>query len=163
MIPYLRTILTWLGFLFKTSGSLIRTAVRQCLSLIRKICLGTTRPPLQTFGSSLPASCPTGPWVAPENGNGWSGMAGYNAASVSFPVPTLGNTVQNIPASSAQLQVSVGSAGQSPSPINSRPPSVSPMDWVLKPCAPKCWKRYKGRPLVYVSFSLSSLRSLVSG
>lgn len=152
MVPYLRTILTWLGFLFKTSGSLIRTAVRQCVTLICKLCLQTTRLRLQSLGSRFCSQ-----WVALEKVKVQSKATEFTAASVAFPMPTVtpGNAFQNLPAPAVQL-LQANPAEHSSTFFDSRPSSMLQSDWEFKPCAPELFKRYKGRPLVY-AFSVLDL------
>ena len=154
MVPSPGTILTWLGFLFKTSGALIRTGVRQCVLLIRRLLgLRTTQFRLKTLVSCLLASCR--PWVMPRMRNA-KPTTEFTAASSVCPMPTPGNALQNTPtpAPAAQQLLHANPAGSSPSSFDSRPPSTLPTEWdpkKFKPSAPQLWKRYKGRPLVYAS------------
>jgi hypothetical protein len=154
MVLHLRAILTWLGFLFKTVTPLIKAIVRRCIFLIRKLCLQTTQLRLlQTLGSHLLASCHS--WVAPRKNNARLKTAEFTAASIVFSMPTPHNAV---PAAAQPLQANP--AGHSSISFNSQPPSLLPTGWdpaKFKPSAPKLWQRYKGRPLVYAFFVLSSL------
>lgn len=155
MVPYLRTILTWLGFLFKTSGPLIRAVVRQCVTLIHKLYLQTARLRLQSLGSRLFASCST--WVALEKVKVQSKATEFTATSAAFPMPSVtpGNAFQNLPAPAVQL-LQANPAEHSSTFFDSRPSSMLQRDWEFKPCAPELFKRYKGRPLVY-AFSVLDL------
>jgi hypothetical protein len=73
-----------------------------------------------------------------------------------MPIPHI--AVQNSPQAAQLLQVNP--AGHSSISFNSQPSSLLPTEWdpaKFKPSAPKLWQRYKGRPLVYAFFVLSSL------
>ncbi|KAG1858855.1 hypothetical protein F4604DRAFT_1793640 [Suillus subluteus] len=151
MVLYLRAILNWLGFLFKTATPHIRFILHQCILHIRKLLgIRAVQSGLRTFLSRLIAYHQR---ISPKNSNEPE-TAVFTAASIIHPVPTPVNGLsQTSPLQANQLQVQVNQhpAQGSCTSIDSRSPSTLPMEWdpsKFKPLAPQLCQRYKGRVLV---------------
>lgn len=159
MVPYLRTILTWLGFLFNTTAPRVRFILRQCIFRIRKLGIWAG---LQMLLSRLLVYCRRNP---PKNNHAEPATADFAAASIIHPVPTpvngLSQGLLTIQAAD-QLQVQ---ANQHPAPgscasIDSRPPSLFPTEWDpnrFKTLVPNLCQRYNRRVIVYVFCSVMFL------
>jgi hypothetical protein len=157
MVLYLRTILTWLGFLFNTTAPRVRFIVRQYIFRIRKLGI---RAGLQTLLSRLLAYCRR---ISPKNSYAEPATADFAAASTIHPVLTpvnglsqgLLSTIQ----AADQLQVQHPAAGPYAS-IDSRPPSLFPTEWDpnrFKTLVPNLCQRYNKRVIVYVFCSVMFL------
>lgn len=149
MVLYLRTILTWLGFLFNTTAPRVRFIVRQYIFRIRKLGI---RAGLQTLLSRLLAYCRR---ILPKNSYAEPATADFAAASTIHPVLTtpvngLSQDLLSTIQAADQLQVQHPAAGPCAS-IDSRPPSLFPTEWDpnrFKTLVPNLCQRYNKRVIV---------------
>jgi hypothetical protein len=162
MVLYLRTILTWLGFLFNTTAPRVRFIVRQFILRIRKLGIRAVQPGLQTLLSRLLAFYQR---ISPKNSNAEPATADFTAASTIHPVLTPANdlsqslfTIQA--ADQLQVQVNQHPAPGSCASIDSQPPSLFPTEWDpnrFKTLVPNLCQRYNRRVIVYVFCSVMFL------
>lgn len=151
MVPYLRTILTWLGFLFNTTAPRVRFILRQCIFRIRKLGI---RAGLQRLLSRLLVYCRG---ISPKNSNAEPATADFTAASIIHPVLTPVNGLSQglltsiQAADQLQVQVNQHAAPGSCASIDSRPPSLFPAEWDpnrFKTLVPNLCQRYNRRVIV---------------
>lgn len=150
MVLYLRTILTWLGFLCNTTTSHIRSIARQCIFRLRKLSIQAVQSSLQTLLSRLLAYYQR---ISPKNSNAEPETVDFTAASTVHPVltPVNGLSQSFLQADQLQVQVNQHPSQCSCASIDSRLPSTLSMEWdpnKFKPLAPQLCQRYKERVLV---------------